>query len=70
MTQHQWDTIEKALASFSVQDKMELIECLRQSIRKETGTPDRPRQQGDALGDSFVQAGSWTPCPPPNSATA
>jgi hypothetical protein len=49
MTQHQWDTIQKSLVRFSVQDKLELIERLRQSIQEETCTPDRTRQQNQAL---------------------
>lgn len=49
MTHQQWETIERTLAGLSVQDKRELVDQILLSIRAESPTPDRTRQQREAL---------------------
>ena len=49
MTHQQWETIERALAGLSMQDKRELADQILLSIRAEDPAPDRTRQQREAL---------------------
>jgi hypothetical protein len=52
MTQHQWQTIEKTLAGFTVQDKLELVARLMRSIQADVGPAgDHTREQLEKLSE-------------------